>query len=56
MGNREEFFSSKEADLIMDLLIDVTGRSDIRDILEKIDPNYNNLLEAMKAYELEFLA
>ena len=50
MENREGFWYSKEAELIMDLLIDVTSRSNLMEHLLTIDPDYAGLQKAKEVY------
>ncbi len=46
----------KASELIMDLLIDVTGRSELMDTLNRIDPDYGKyLLQTKEAYKQAFL-
>ena len=54
--SREEFWNSRSADIINDLLIDVMGREEIRDILNGIRPGYTeDLAEAKKDYKSAYL-
>ena len=45
---REEFWNSESAEIIMDLLIDATIRSEIMGFLNTIDPDYARLLPTAK--------
>ena len=51
MEKREEFWDTLASELIMDLLIDVTGRSSIMEALIKIDPDYQRLEKVKEVYK-----
>ena len=52
--NRQGFWYSKEAELVMDLLIDVTGSSKLMQHLLTIDPDYAGLQAAKERYSKEY--
>ncbi len=45
---REEFWNSDSANIIMDLLIDITNRANFMESLKTIDPDYGEYLPQAK--------
>ncbi len=45
---REEFWNSDSANIIMDLLIDITNRENFMEGLKAIDPDYGEYLPQAK--------
>lgn len=45
---REEFWESDSANIIMDLLIDITNRENFMEALKTIDPDYEEYLPQAK--------